>query len=129
VVRNEIVHHATGQSAKASIDDYVITQLRQALLVSTKTITQYNFESVFEPKTAILRLHLRVFFVYTCHITYHFYRVLIPLLTIRKVLSFVSLRNANFFVGRSARESGVRNMATSSQDDCYTVPTQNAALL
>jgi len=47
---NEIVHHATGQSAKALIDDYVITQLRQALQVTTKTVSQiawdYNFESL-----------------------------------------------------------------------------------
>jgi AraC-like DNA-binding protein len=47
---NEIVNHATGQSAKTLIDDYVITQLSMALRVSTKTVTQiawdYNFESL-----------------------------------------------------------------------------------
>lgn len=47
---NEIANHSTGQSAKALIDDYVITQLCMALQISTKTITQitweYNFESL-----------------------------------------------------------------------------------
>lgn len=47
---NQIVTHATGRSTKAVIDDYVMVQLRMALQVSDKTVTElawdFNFESV-----------------------------------------------------------------------------------